>query len=322
MPEQYTYAVARIRVKETTLLTAQDIEQLMALKSYEECLRLLSDKGWGDGSGNDDMERLLSYELQKAWDTVLELVSDRSVFDMFLYAIDFHNVKAAIKAVVTNADSERLFVNRGTVPAQTMVEAVKSRDFSKLPKFMQGPAHEAFLVLLKTGDGQLCDIILDHAALESVYKAGMDSDCEILQKYAELTVAVADIKIAVRAEKTGKSKEFLNRAMVCCRSLSKDSLMEAAAKSSEAIYDYLSLTAYADAVPALKESASAFEKWCDNLIMSYIKSQKSNPFTIGPLAAFILARENEIKSVRVILSGKLNHLKDEAIRERLREMYV
>ncbi|MCI8744511.1 MAG: V-type ATP synthase subunit C, partial [Lachnospiraceae bacterium] len=35
-----------------------------------------------------------------------------------------------------------------------------------------------------------------------------------------------------------------------------------------------------------------------------------------------LARENEIKTVRIILSGKLNGLSDDSIRERVREMYV
>ena len=90
----------------------------------------------------------------------------------------------------------------------------------------------------------------------------------------------------------------------------------------EAIYQYLSLTVYSDAVSALKESPSAFERWSDNLIIKHISPQKYNPFTISPLAAYILARENEIKTVRILLSGKRNDISDDSIRERLREMYV
>ena len=45
-------------------------------------------------------------------------------------------------------------------------------------------------------------------------------------------------------------------------------------------------------------------------------------FGISPLIAYILARETEIKAVRIILSGKHNNLPQETIRERLREMYV
>ena len=84
----------------------------------------------------------------------------------------------------------------------------------------------------------------------------------------------------------------------------------------------LSTTDYADAVEVLRQSPSAFERWCDNLIIRYIRPQQFQSFGIGPLAAYILGRENEIKSVRIILSGKLNQLSDQSIRERVREMYV
>ena len=53
-----------------------------------------------------------------------------------------------------------------------------------------------------------------------------------------------------------------------------------------------------------------------------MKPQKYQTFSVGPLAAYIIARENEIKTVRIILTGKQNDFPEEAIRERIREMYV
>ena len=44
--EQYVYAVARIHSKELTLLDKQVLEQLLASKSHEECMRVLTDKGY------------------------------------------------------------------------------------------------------------------------------------------------------------------------------------------------------------------------------------------------------------------------------------
>ena len=88
------------------------------------------------------------------------------------------------------------------------------------------------------------------------------------------------------------------------------------------ICSYLSSTTYKSAVDALKKSPTAFEKYCDDLLTDKMKSQKWEPFTIGPLIAYIIARENEIKAVRIILSAKLNSLDNEIVKERLREMYV
>lgn len=54
----------------------------------------------------------------------------------------------------------------------------------------------------------------------------------------------------------------------------------------------------------MRESPSAFERYCDNQLIELIKPQKSNYFGLEPIAAYLLARENEIKTVRLILYGK------------------
>ena len=51
---EYTYAVARIRAQEGSLLTQSVIEQLMACQNETQCLQLLSEKGWGDPADAHD----------------------------------------------------------------------------------------------------------------------------------------------------------------------------------------------------------------------------------------------------------------------------
>lgn len=319
----YAYAVARIRANELQLLSNQAVEQLMASKSYDECLRLLLDRGWGDDTGGvPTAEELLALERQKTWALIGELAEDMSLFDVFLYANDYHNLKAAIKLVCTGTEDFGVFIKNGTIDCDIILNAVKSRDFYDLPVPMRAPAQEAYSALSQTRDGQLCDIIIDRAALEAVLSAGDASDNDLIKKYAEVTVASADIKIAVRCCKTGKNMEFLRRALAPCRTVNVTLLARAASEGMDAIGDYLEGTDYASAVSELQKSASAFERWCDNLMIESIKPQQYQVFGVGPLAAYILARENEIKTVRMILSGKLNGLPDAAIRERVREMYV
>ena len=321
MVEQYTYAVARVRAKELTLLSKQDIESLLACRTYEDGLHLLAGKGWKETQKGT--EAMLSAEIEETWDTIRELVDDMSVFVVFLYPIDFQNLKAAVKSVVTNSGQHgSLFLPRGTVPVEQMVKAVQTRDFSTLPQRMQSAASEAATILLQTGDGQLCDITIDRAALEAVRDAGRESKDGLIREYAELTVAVADIKMAVRGQKTGKSAAFMRKMLVACASLDVEALIHAAVAGRDEINAYLLNTRYGQAVEELKKSPSAFECWCDNRIMELIRPQKYQSFTIAPLAAYILARENEIKMVRLVLSAKRNHLKESVVRERLREMYV
>jgi V/A-type H+-transporting ATPase subunit C len=318
---QYFYAVARIRSKELLLLTQADIEQLMSYKSEKECIRFLMDKGWGK-TGEENAEQILTAEKEKTWGLMRELVEDMSIFNTFLYSTDFHNLKAAIKQVYKDSSLESIYLFDGTVEPELILNAIKEQDFSLLPAHLRKCAGEAYQVQMHTGDSQLSDIIIDKAALETIYEKGKDSGVELISQYVELKVASANINIAIRCYKTKKDRSFIQRALVPCDSLDVKVLTDAILEGEEAIYHYLESTVYADAVPALKRSSSAFESWCDNLIITHMRPQKYNPFTVSPLVAYVLARENEIKTVRIILSGKRNDIADSSIRERLRVMYV
>ena len=322
MPEkQYIYAVARIRSKELQLLDDQFINQLMAAPGYNECLKLLLDKGWAK-EGITELEQMLKHEQEETWDFISDLVEDMSAFDVLLLPNDYHNLKAAIKMVYTGSEDENIFLNHGSIDAGTILEAVKSQDFTLLPEHMRSAAGEAYRVLTETGDGQLCDLIIDKAALEAIYSAGKEQSDEVLKLFAEMKTASANIKIAVRAQRTGKSLEWIQRALAPCDTLDVEILARAAVSGFDEICEYLMQTEYAEGVDELKRSLSHIERWCDDRLIQRIQPQKYNPFTLGPLAAYLLARDNEIKTVRIILLGKLNEISEEAIRERLRIMYV
>lgn len=319
---EYTYAVARIRALEVSLFSQSVIDQLMACKDYDSALNFIMDKGWGGIDVEPNADAVLAAERSKIWATIRELGVPMTTFDVLSYPNVFHNLKTAVKEIFTDVKHDE-FYYEGTVPSrEELRDIVSKKEFFRLPKSMEAAAQDAYETILHTGDGQLCDVIVDQACLKAIDEAGKTSDAEIIRKYAETVVAVANIKITVRCQKTGKSIEFMRRAMAPCSSLDTERLAKAALSGFDAVTDYLSASGFADAAEALAQSPSAFERWCDNYLIEMIKPQKYNAFSVGPLVAYVLARENEIKTVGIILSGKLNGLSDDSIRERIREMYV
>ena len=317
----YTYAVARVRAKEVSLLNAAAYDQLLACQDHAQVRRALSERGWGESAEQSD-EELLSSELSKTRAFIGELIKESDLLDLFSYAPDFHNLKAVIKQVCTQREFPDVYLPGGLTDVSAMLSAVKLQHFADLPAHLRAPAQEAFSLLLETRDGQLCDLVLDKACLAAIYEKGSRDKNEVLRKYAEITVASANIKIAVRACKTKKPYPLILRSLAPCASLDTVNLAKAASESPDAICEYLAATDYAAGAEILRRSPAAFERWCDGLIIEAMKPQKHNPFSVGPLVAYLLARENEIKSVRLILSAKLNGFSDEAVRERLREAYV
>ena len=306
MKETYTYAVSRVRCRETDLLTRLDFDRLMQCKTEEECLRTLQDKGWGKEAGVSlSAEDLLLEENTRLWQFAGELVPDLTVFNVLRLPADFNNLKAAIKSVLTKTSPPHIYMAGGTVDPALMQKAVEKNDFSLLPPFLSEPGRQAAQVLLQNRDGQRCDVILDRACLFAIQQAGKESDCPLLSDYAEMVTALANIRVAVRCQKTGKNRTFLLEALTPCRTLSLESLCTAALKGRDDFLSYLSFTPYAEAAEALRESMTRFEKWCDDRLIAYI-----------------LARQNEMSNVRVLLAGKRHHMDDRLIQERLRELYV
>ena len=322
MADSFVYEVTRIRVKENSLLTDSFMKQLAEAPDYDSAVRMLRDKGW-DSDGSGDMQNLLTAEEDKTWDLVRDLLGDKiSALDVFLYENDYLNLKSAVKETKVPDGYDGIYVSGGSISVDLIRRAVRERDFSLLPEAFGRTAEEALDVFLRTGDGQLSDILIDRAALHAICLAGRESRSDFLKLYAEITTAGADIKTALRASRTGKKADFYKKALEPIDSLDIEELTRAGLKGPDEIASYLDRTVYSDGADAFRKSMSFFEKWIDDELIEKIRPQKYNPFGIEPIAAFVLGRESEIKSVRIILSGKYNHLPDSFIAERVRKTYA
>ena len=147
MPELYPYAAARVHAREPLLLGRQQLEQLLAAKTYEDCLKTLRGFGW---DGGDTAEEILAAETEKTWKLMEELLPDPELFRMFRLPVDFNNAKAAIKSAVTQVQPEGVFLPGGSLDPEALLEAAKTGEFSKLPDWMAQPMEKARKLLLQT----------------------------------------------------------------------------------------------------------------------------------------------------------------------------
>lgn len=319
---EYTYAVARVRANEQTLLSAADIEQLITAGDYKVTMQKLSDAGWGEIKDIYNYASYLENYFAKTWDFLVEIMSDIHELDLLLVKNDMQNLKAALKQIVSQHDAKDLYVQSTVYDTESILKAVEDRRWNDLPDFMQEPAKEAYEVLTETANGQLADAIIDKATLERIKFLGIKSGSPILAELAERMCATANIKTALRCANTGKSKDFVTRSLCNCDTISKDKLIETSLEGVDSVLKYLEESSYKEAGAKFKESTSAFEKWCDDILMECVKEARYTAFGIDPIIAYYVARDAEIKTVRIILSAKINNLPADVIRERVRALYV
>ena len=87
-------------------------------------------------------------------------------------------------------------------------------------------------------------------------------------------------------------------------------------------YGFREIVAKGGGLAAETGKYTLLEKLCDDMRIRYLADAKYITAGPEPIAAFYLAKESEIKNLRMILTGKLSKTPEETMKERLRETYV
>ena len=309
----FAYAVARIRSNELKLLTGQDIDSLLYAESYDQCIARLADKGWGSAGCSES--EILDGEQKKLWSLIDEILPETTVFNSLKTANDYHNLKAALKALVSQSEWENFCIFPATVDIDTIKNAVESKNFELLPPKMAQAAQEAYEALISWGGGQQCDMIIDAASLEAAIEEAKKVG-GVLLEFAQADAFGADIRIAVRCARMKKPLNIIRQALAKCPAIDADKLASAAVQGEEAICDLLAETDR-EASDALRKGLAAFEKLCGERVEKRLEYTKYISLGTEPIVSYIYARQREMRQVRIILAGKRNAVSVERIRELL-----
>lgn len=318
----YTFAVARIRANETQLLSKNEMDQLLAAPDLRAALRLLADQGWDTQGAIENPNGMLRQQTAQMWSLLTEAAPEERELSFLTAKNDFHNLKAALKSLVSDQSPEPYWMLPNAIPTELIWDAVSNRNFSRLPPEMRQAAQEAYELLVRAADGQRADALLDRAALETALRRAGETGSAFAIRLAELQCAAANLKIALRAALTGRDDRFLQDALCECATLRKSALIAAAGRGVPELLQYIAQTDYAGCVPAYEKSFASFEKWCDDLLLTQLDAARRVSFGLAPLVAYYVARDSEIKNIRILLSCKRLGLPAQQIRERMRESYV
>lgn len=308
MGTEYASAVSAVKAMENSLFTHGDLEQLINARTQNEFNTLMSSKDTGG--------------LPEVWDMLRTYAPDSRELEILLYRNDFHNLKAVLKAMISNREPEGYFIEPSNVSPELLKEAFRTKNSDILPEYMRETASTAYELLTRTLDGQLADTLIDTSALIAMQKSADDFGGEFIQKYVQTITVCADIKTAYRCSRMQKSRAFLESAVCGSRELDKESLIRATLGGTENLIGFLEHTAYGELAQLLKESPAKFEKRCDDMVTELAEEARLKAFGIEPLIAYYIAKEAETKNLRIISVCRESGADTQTITERLRKLYV
>ncbi|MBP3580293.1 MAG: V-type ATPase subunit [Clostridia bacterium] len=318
---EYAFAVARIRSNENKLLSSATVESAITASDYNEALKVFADSGYADFA-NEDEEKILTEKQREAFELIYSTAPDKKCIDFLIVKNDFHNFKAILKSMVQNKSVDGLLLTPSIVDTKDAVKAVTEKQFDRLPEKFVESVKKAYDVLVTTLDGQLCDMVLDKACLEMILGLAKESKDAFAVSLANKMTALYDIKIAMRCMRTGKDESFVMDSLAKCDVLDVSRLAKASISGEDTFYEYVKFLSLGNLAECVRKSYAAFEKEIDDILIDSVKDAKYHCLGLAPLAAYYFAVENEVKTVRIILSCKKNGMSVETIRERVRKLYV
>ncbi|MFQ5793789.1 MAG: V-type ATPase subunit [Candidatus Bipolaricaulia bacterium] len=328
---EFAFATGSVRFLETRLLDRTRLARLIDAADAEEAWQTLVDAGYTEAEATAEAERetyeqALVGELQAVYRFLKRVSPKPRLTDWLAQRYDFHNLKVYLKAKhLGEAATDGVIEGIGLVAAQLIEAAVSTETWEALPDELTRAGAQAVTRYEQTGSANTFDLVVDremYAYLHSV------ADHPFLKSLITTWSDLVNLKTVLRTRALDRDREFLGEALVPPGSLAIERLWELFETPLENWSDELRHTAYASlieqavAVWQEQRSLAAYEKLTDDYLIEELSTAKLSTYGVEPLVAYVLAKEIEIKNVRIIMVGKLNEIPNEEIETRIRNSYV
>lgn len=330
--EKYAEAVSRIRAMETKLFDESMLNKLIESPSPEEAIKFLQETEYASEIQSikkvQDYEIILSKELKKLYDFLYKTVPDKDLVDIMELKYDYHNIKTLLKGKALNKNYDYLLIKVKPDYTEKIISSIQMDNYRDIPRIMGEAIQKAYSEFSITKDPQVIDIIIDSYMYKHMLIKAEKFEESFIINFIKLNIDLTNIKTLLRVKNQNRNREFLNLVLIPGGKVDKDILLNCLNESIENIINKLMFTDYGNILKmglqeySKNKKLNKFEKLCDNYTMNYLKKSRYISFGPEPILAYIYGKENEIKSIRIILVGKINKVPSNIIGERLREVYV
>ena len=332
---RYTYAVARIRYLERELLTKPFFHSLVEAPTFEDTKKLLGETVYGL-SEEKDFDVLWEDETRRVSKIVRELMPDMRLAKFFGYGYDIFNLKVLFKnrllakrGLQKNWD---VLVDMGTISIDRLVSIVENEIYEYLPFHRWDVAYlvkELVAEMEKdTLDTRFVDLTWDKIYFKFLLQEAFASGEEFLVKYVKTLIDITNILTFFRSKMRDEEKSYLATVLIDGGMVDTEKFINNYQENLDGIVKALAYSPYgkliADVVSVFEEkrSLAVIEKQVDNYLVSFVDRCRYIMFGIEPVVAFWIAKEIEVKNLRIIITGKRAGIPDELLKERLRDVYA
>ena len=332
----YAFAVGRIRVLETRLLSNQQTlrlletkdvralwDELAKLQDYEQHLGRLRDP--------HEFESLLNAELKRVYGLVFALDPKGELLRLLALRHDFHNCKVLSKGRLLGEDPTLALSGLGLYPVREWEQLLSEGDdfhSDSIPAELLAVIRRVNAELETEQDLRRRDLLWDRALYRYLERKFRLSGNVFAQSWLKLRLDCINFSMFMRCKQQRAPRRVLEEGLLEGGAVPAGRLLEAYAGQVEELPQRFAASPYAELLQegvqaySREGCSSTWEKLVDDFEIEFLKQSRLVAMGVEPLFAYLLAKENELKVLRIILVGKLNKLDKAQIGRRLRRLYA
>ena len=319
---EYSFAVAQVRTLEEKMFNLAFFTEMANAGGADDVIEMLNGTEYAIAASAsiEEIEQMLRDRRSEARDLFKNLITDEKIIEFGMARSDFVNMRLVIRRLVLEKPLGTDYCIYGNIPIDEFEQVFEQEDYSTLPAYLQEGVEAGVLGYYKNKNVRDIDIAIDKAEaefqLENAKKIGSIFLVELHKMYIDLS----NIRTMLRIKFT--ESEDMDVFMpggyiepsrfVQCIDIGYETMAQAFAATP---YGYIVETG----VNYLQKENSflKLEAACDGHLLGFLKTTREITAGFQPIIAYTLAKEHEIRMVRMLLTAKRNSLKPGLILDRL-----
>ncbi|MFH1371279.1 MAG: V-type ATPase subunit [Planctomycetota bacterium] len=319
---QYAFETARVRALETAMLPRSVFVDMANAASFEQAADYLRSGEYAIGAGASisELEQILLARRADVRQQFAGWMHNDSFVTLFKSREDFANLRLAVRRAVTKKETGGDYSDEGNFPAEQLAEAFGSERYELLPEYMAEAAERAILLYYNDKDIRAIDYAIDAAQTEFNLTTAAKLASEFLLGLFRIQADLVNIRTMLRLQFTQAEQRnvFLPGGYV-----ERDKLLRGLDTGGDGLAALFFATPYFEVVQAgaayaaSEKSFLKIEQQCDEYLNGYLRTTIAITAGVQPIIAYLLAKESEIRTVRLVLTAKKNSLSPKLILDRI-----
>jgi len=334
--EIFAYSMGRIRALENLLLDKEKVERMLSSSDPNIFTSVLNETTFTDDlsliSRPEDFQKVLNSHLKRTKKFILKITPPSSHKDLsFLWLkYDVQNAKVLLKARLEKKEIRDNYLSGlGNVSKGKLKKYISNNEIEE--ETSEQEKENVFFKFIdrakETKEPEEIDFALDKAYFGLLSEYSKLSYYQVIKDLIKIWIDLYNIKTFIRAKILEKDKKFLKKVLTPHGSFDLKFFAKLLSLGLEKLPGEFKDSPYGKIVEeaidyySKNNSLSILDKLIYDFEMSFLKEENKVSLGIAPVIGYMLAKENEVRVLRIIMIGKLRRIPREEIEKYIGILY-